>query len=154
MYQAGRAGALVPAVPVVTAGAWVHCRNKHKIGRIGYGGHRPRDRDLPGLQRLAEDFEHSALELRQFIQKQDPVMGQTDLPGPRYLAPSDEGNVRDRMVRRAEGSARDKGFATPYKDSVLTVELYSQNGSITPLIHINSHGLMSIVEYRFIISLV
>ena len=52
------------------------------------------DGDLAILQRLAQHLQCVAGKLRQLIQKQDPVVGQRDLPRPGYRAAAGQGHRR------------------------------------------------------------
>ena len=54
------------------------------------------------FQRLAEDFQRAAVELGQFIQKQDAVVGERNLPRHRRVAAADEAGVADGVMGRAE----------------------------------------------------
>jgi hypothetical protein len=42
------------------------------------------------LERLPECFEYASVELRQFVQKENPVMTQGDLSGSRYRPAADQ----------------------------------------------------------------
>ena len=60
------------------------------------------NRDAPVLQRLAQHLEHPAIELRHLVEEQHAVVRERDLAGARNRAAADQGDVRDRVMRRAE----------------------------------------------------
>src|SRR5436305_943742 len=64
------------------------------------------DGDEAVLHWLAERLQHGAREFEQLVEKQDTVMRQTDLAGPRRRTSADEARRGDGMVRRAKGPAR------------------------------------------------
>jgi hypothetical protein len=59
------------------------------------------------LEGLAQDLQDVAAELRQFIQKEHPVVRQRPLAGHRHLAPANQPHARDRVVWGATGARRD-----------------------------------------------
>ena len=61
------------------------------------------DRDPAVFQGLAQRLEGVLPELRQLVEKEDPVMGEADLARPRGMAAADQAGVGDRVVRGAEG---------------------------------------------------
>ncbi len=65
----------------MAAAAGIHGRHQHEARRIGDPVIGARDRDLAGLERLAQRIEHARLELRQFVEEQDAMMGERDLAG-------------------------------------------------------------------------
>jgi hypothetical protein len=60
------------------------------------------------LERLAQDFQDVAAELRQFIQQEHAVVRQRPLAGQRHLAPADQPHIRDGVMRGAKGARRDE----------------------------------------------
>jgi hypothetical protein len=91
--------------------------NWKRAGKSACGG--ARDRDAAGFQRLAQDFEHAALELGQFVEEQHAVMGQRDFAGAWIAAAADQAGalavwcgLRNgrRPQRRVEAAGR-AGFA-------------------------------------------
>jgi hypothetical protein len=50
------------------------------------------------LERLAQDFQHVAFELGQFIQKEHAVVRQRHFAGHRHLAAAEQADVRDGVV--------------------------------------------------------
>jgi hypothetical protein len=53
------------------------------------------------LERLAQDLQDVATELRQFIQKEHLMVRQRHLAGQRHLSPTDPAHIGDRVVRGA-----------------------------------------------------
>ena len=58
----------------------VHRRDEHETRRIIDRAHGAGDRDVAVFQRLAHNFEHVAPELRQLVEKEDPVAEKIDRP--------------------------------------------------------------------------
>jgi hypothetical protein len=50
------------------------------------------------LERLAQDLQDMAAELRQLIQEEHAIMGQRHLARHRHVAPADPPHIRDRMM--------------------------------------------------------
>ena len=73
------------------------------------------DGDLAILQRLAQHFQCVAGKLRQLIQEQHTVVGQTDLAGAGYGPTAHDGRGADTVVRAAERPLPDKPGAAPQK---------------------------------------
>jgi hypothetical protein len=65
----------------------------------------------PSSQRLPQHLQDVAAELRPFIQEEHPVLGSRHLAGQRHLAPADQSDSRDRVVRGATGARGDDGGA-------------------------------------------
>jgi hypothetical protein len=63
------------------------------------------------LEGLAQDLQDVAAALRQFIQKEHPVVRPRHLAGQRHVAPADQADSRDRVVRGAEGAGGDQRHA-------------------------------------------
>ncbi len=61
-----------------------------------------RDRDLAGLERLAQRIEHLRLELGKLVEKQHAMMRERDLARPRAQAAADQRRHAGRMMRAAE----------------------------------------------------
>jgi hypothetical protein len=59
-------------------------------------------------QRLAQDLEHMTAKLRQFIQEEDAVVCQRHLARHRHLAPADQPDGRDGVMRGATRAGRDQ----------------------------------------------
>ena len=102
------AAAFLRGMIVVTAGTGVHGGDQHKIRGIIHGVSRPADGDFAVFQRLAHHFEHRPLVFGQFVQEQDAVRGKGNLAGAGEDAAADEGDARNRMVRRPEGASGDE----------------------------------------------
>jgi hypothetical protein len=54
---------------------------------------------------LPKGFQDILPELRQLVQKQDPVMGEAHLSRPGSSSSPDQPGIAHRMVRRSEGSS-------------------------------------------------
>ena len=96
------AGAGAGGMPVVAAGAGIHRADEHEAAGVGGAAARAADGDDPVLQRLTQRFHCGAGELRQFIHKQDAVMGQRYFPGAGDAAAAGQTRHGDGMVRRTE----------------------------------------------------
>ena len=64
-----------------------------------------RDRDLAGLERLAQRIEHLRLEFRQLVEEEHAVMRERDFARPRAQAAADQRRHAGGMMRRAERPA-------------------------------------------------
>jgi hypothetical protein len=58
------------------------------------------------LERLAQDLQDVAAELRLLIQKENPVVRQRHVAWPRHLAPADQPDVRDGVMGGAKRASR------------------------------------------------
>ena len=97
-----RAMAATATVTQITAGTGIHGRHQLEArGKLRTVG-RPGDQDASGLQRLPEHLQHPSVELRQFVQKQHPQMGQRDLPRPRIASPAHQGHPGGGVMGGAE----------------------------------------------------
>jgi hypothetical protein len=65
------------------------------------------------LERLAQDLQDVAAELRQLIQKENPVVRQRHFAWPRHLPATDQPSLRNRGEKAVEASAP---AATPAGD--------------------------------------
>ena len=99
---------------VITARARIHRSDQHKAGRIIDRETGTRNRDLAILQRLTHHFEHTSVELRQLIEKQYPIMSQTDLSRLRISSPAYHRHIRNGMMRRTERTLYHQGSLHPY----------------------------------------
>jgi hypothetical protein len=63
------------------------------------------------LQGLAQDPDDVAAELRPFIQKKDAVVRQRHVARQRHLAPADQPDIRDGVMRGTTRMGRDQGGA-------------------------------------------
>ena len=70
----------------VPAGTRVHRRDQHEICGEGRGGAGSRDVYHAVFQRLPENLKGASRELGEFIQEQNPVVGQADLARTRNSA--------------------------------------------------------------------
>ena len=127
----GRTFAGVPTVAQVAAGAGVHRGDEDEAGRERRRGHGARDRHLAGFERLAEDFQAAAMELRQLVQEEDAVVGEADLPGCRRIAASHHAGIGNRVMGIAEGPRRQQGLIRlePAKGTVDTRRLQALGGT-------------------------
>lgn len=71
------------------AGSGIHCGYQDKRCRKRNRTFSPGNMDQPLLQGLTQNLQHAAVKLRKFIQKQDPVVGKTDLSGFRHGTAAD-----------------------------------------------------------------
>ena len=60
-----------------------------------------RDRDLAGLERLAQRIEHLRLEFGKLVEEQHAVMGERDFAGLGAQAAADQRRHAGRMMRRS-----------------------------------------------------
>jgi hypothetical protein len=68
------------------AWAGIHRRDQHELRGEDGGSCGSGDGDATFLAQLPQHFEHSAIELRHLVEKQDAVMDERDLAGPRNRA--------------------------------------------------------------------
>ncbi len=116
---AGKAWIAGPA-----AAARVHRRHQHEARRIGDAVVGARDRDLAGLQRLAQRVERLRLELRKFVEEQHAVMGERNLAGPgaqarRRPAPASRPNDAARGTACGWSARRFRSRPRPRRSSTL-----------------------------------
>ena len=108
----------LPARALVVAGvgvvgpapARVAGEDEHRPGRVGGVLVAPRDRDLPGLERLPQRLDDVGGEERELVEEQHPEVGLADLTGtdPPAAAAEDAG-AGGRVVRRPERRTRQAG---------------------------------------------
>jgi hypothetical protein len=67
------------------------------------------------LQRLAQDLQHMAPELRQFIQKEHAVVRRRRFAWHRHVVAADQPRIRDGMVGRATRAGRDQRRTVPVR---------------------------------------
>jgi len=103
----GGTGAGFAGIPIIPAGAGIHGGDQQKTRGIGGRRRRPRDRHEAAFEGLAERFQGILAEFRQFVQEEDPVVGEADLPRPRDMAAADQAGVGDGMMGRPEGALSD-----------------------------------------------
>jgi hypothetical protein len=92
----------------VGAGSW-GAASGGAAGRVGERGGGAGDGELAVFERLAQHFQHLALELGQLVQEEDTMVGQAHLARPGDGAAADEAGVGDEVVGRAEGAGGDQG---------------------------------------------
>ena len=89
-------------VIIVTAWTRIHRGDKHEAGWVIQAVFGTRDGDMSIFQRLAKHFEHTSVELRQFIEEKQAVMCQTYFAG-LWVSPSaNHSYLRDGMMRASE----------------------------------------------------
>ena len=72
---------------------------------------RARNGDAAFFERLAHGFQHAALELRQFVEKQNAVMRERNFAGRRIDVAAEQAGVAGGVMRRAERPARHERLA-------------------------------------------
>jgi len=80
----------------------IHRRDEHERARQRDFAGAARNRHVPVLERLAQDLEGGAFELRQLVEKQHAVMRERDFARTRNRAASEQRDIRYRVVRRAK----------------------------------------------------
>jgi len=98
----------------MAARAWIHCPDEHESGRVGEGDCGPGDRHLPVFKRLSQKIENASPELREFVQKEHPVVSEADLAGPWKVPASHETGIGDGVVGGAELAFYDKGVVVEH----------------------------------------
>ena len=98
----GRALAGVARLVGRAAAAGVHRRDQLEPRRIDDAMVGARDRHFAGLDRLAQAVQDLGLELRQFVEEEDAVVGERNLAGPGVRAAADQRRHRGRMMGAAE----------------------------------------------------
>lgn len=107
-YELQRAATLSRRVAEVTAGARVHCRHEHEVGRKRGRKPSPTDGDHTVLQGLAQDFEYLRRELWELIEEEHSTMAECYFAWARDRPATDKTSVGDGVVGRAEGARRDE----------------------------------------------
>ena len=74
----------------MAAAARVHRPDQLKPRRVGDVPLGTGDGDATALERLAQRLERGAIELGQFVEKQDSLVGERNLAGARTRSPADE----------------------------------------------------------------
>src|SRR5712691_1275890 len=86
----GRAAAPAAEMSQIPARTGIHCADQLEARRIfGLAGG-ARDGDAAGFERLAQRFEHPAVELRQLVQKQHAVVREGYFAGARVASSADQ----------------------------------------------------------------
>jgi len=86
----------------------VHGGGEHETGGEGERHEGAGDGDGAVFERLAEDLEHVAGGLGQFVEEDQAVVREGDLAGTGDHAAADKASVGDGVVGRAEGPVGDK----------------------------------------------
>lgn len=75
------ANTMLGRVAEISTGTGVHCGHQHNAARIRYRPLRAGNGHTAVLDRLAEDLHGAAGKFRKFVQEQDPIVGEGELPG-------------------------------------------------------------------------
>ena len=89
----------------------VHRRHQHELRGKGHRPGSARNGHPPFFQRLAHGFQNAALELRQFVQKQNAVVGERDFTGSRIDVAPQQTRVAGGMMGRAKRTPRHQCLA-------------------------------------------
>src|SRR6516162_7075236 len=97
--------------------AWtrVHRSDEHEFARECERSGRARHRNASILERLTHHLQSRSVELRKFIQEEDPIVGKTHFPRSRLRGPSKQASVRNRVMRATERPGSDKMMAIVQK---------------------------------------
>src|SRR5690606_10932175 len=106
LYLFRRAPTASGRIAEIAAGAGVHGGDQLEAGREAHLVARPGDHDLATFQGLAKGFQHLAVELRQFVEKEHPLVRQADLARSRPAAATDQRRAGGTVVGLAEGPGR------------------------------------------------
>lgn len=104
------AAAVAGGVAPKAAGAGIHGGDEEEFGGKAEGSGGAGDGDFAVLEGLAEDFEGGAAVFREFVEKEDAIVGERDFAGAGISAAAEEADVGNGVVRRAEGTAIDKAL--------------------------------------------
>ena len=96
--------AAVRRVAQVTTWTWVHCCDELKARGESDPLPQPRDGDFARFERFAQCFEHGTGKFREFVEKEDAVVGERDFArkDPACCAATDDRRKGRRMVRGAK----------------------------------------------------
>lgn len=94
----GRAIAAASWIGTVSAWAGIEGGDEHEGGGKGRAAHGARDGDYAIFERLSHDFERLAIELGEFVEEEDSVVGEGDFARSRRAAATDEACVADGVV--------------------------------------------------------
>src|SRR6266436_4601073 len=91
-----------------SAGTWIHGRGKHKSRWKGerHGG--ASDAYGAVFERLAHDFKNVARKFRKFVEEQNAVVRERNLPRPRDRPTANQACVRNGVMRRTERTQADQ----------------------------------------------
>ena len=102
LYLIGSAVTATVRVAEIATWTRVHRRDQLEARRKFRLAGRTGNRNGAEFQRFAKHFQDMPLEFRQFIEKQDAVVGQRNLSRPRVDTSADEGRRRGRVMRTAK----------------------------------------------------
>jgi len=111
-YLSGIADALLRRMVVIAARTGVHRSYEHETGGVFHRDLCPGDGDFPVFEGLPQHFQYRMFEFGEFVQEKNAVMGQANFSGLGVDAPSDQGDVRDGMVRAPERAQGHEGGMT------------------------------------------
>ena len=98
----GGATAAAGAVPQPPTRAGIHGADQKRSRRERGFGVGPRDGDDSVFQRLTQSLQGAAAKLGQLVEKEHPVVRETDFAGTRAVATTDQADFAHRMVRGAK----------------------------------------------------
>ena len=105
LHLAWGAAAFPFGIAIVAAGTGIHGGDEHEGRGKGHCSGGAGNRYLAILKRLSHHLKGGAVELRQFVQEEDAVMGQAHLAWGDVCGASEKADIGDRVVRVAEGAA-------------------------------------------------
>ena len=106
-----RTPAFLGSISVETAGAGVHRAHQHQVRRKGEGHVCTGEGDAALFKRLTQKLQNIAIEFGQFIEEQNPIVGEAYFAGTRSTAPAtNQTSVAHRMVRRPERACFEQAF--------------------------------------------
>src|SRR5439155_8510207 len=98
----GSTRALARGIIEISAGAGIHGGGQHKARGESKRQAGAGDSHVAVLQRLSQDLEYVALELRQLVEEEHAVIRQTDFSGARHDTAANQARIGNRVVRRTE----------------------------------------------------
>lgn len=107
-YGPRRADARPYRVVRIAARARVHRAHEHEPCRVGEGDRSPGYCNPPVFEWLAQKIEQVSPEFGEFVEKEDPVVGEADFPRLRHVAAADQPGVGYAVMRRAELALNDE----------------------------------------------
>lgn len=102
---------MLGGVAEISTGTGIHCGHQHNAARIRYRPLRAGNGHTAVLDRLAEDLHGAAGKFRKFVQEQDPIVGEGELPRLWQGSASGKAVCGHRVMGRTEGPCPDEGSA-------------------------------------------
>ena len=102
---------MLGGVAEISTGTWVHCSHQHDAARIRYRPLRAGNGYTAILDRLPEDLHGAAGKFREFVQEQDPIVGEGELSRLWQVSASGKAGCGHRVMGRTEGPCPDEGSA-------------------------------------------